>query len=92
MNKHADRTLQLNAIRLATLLKLYEKKELPRKEVCDFVLESSLTMTASTIGFLGFVQEESVMHIHSWSENVMTECATLHKPIEFNISESGLWG
>lgn len=92
MNKGTDRKLQLSAIRLSTLLQLYEKKELPRKEVCDFVLESGLTMTASTIGFLGFIQDEAVMLVHAWSANVMTECATLSKPIEYNIVEAGLWG
>lgn len=92
MNTPTDRKIQLNAIRLSTLLRLYEKKELPRKEVCDFVLESGLTMTASTIGFLGFVQDDSVMHVHAWSVNVMTECATVRKPIEFSITDAGLWG
>ena len=93
MKKHFERKLQLNEIRLSTLLKLYEKKELPQKEVCDFVLDSSLPLTSSTIGFLGFVQDdESVMNIHTWSRNVMTQCATHRKPIEFNIAEAGLWG
>ena len=75
------------------LLKLYEKKELPEPEVCDFVLESSLPITASTIGFFGFLNnDESVMTVHAWSKNVMTECATHPEPIDFNIHNAGIWG
>lgn len=75
------------------LLKLYGKKELPEQEVCDFVLESSLPITASTIGFFGFLNDdESIMTIHAWSKNVMAECATQRKPIEFNIHGAGIWG
>jgi two-component system, OmpR family, phosphate regulon sensor histidine kinase PhoR len=94
MKKRSERALRLNEIRLSTLLRLYEKKkELTREEVCDFVLESALSLTGSTIGFLGFVPEdESVMHIYAWSDNVMNQCAIRRAPIEFRIAEAGLWG
>ncbi len=43
---------------MAALLNLYEKLVLPIKEVCDFVLETSLPLTESEIGFLGFLNDD----------------------------------
>ena len=91
--KRAETKIKFNELRLATLLELYEKHGIPLKEVCDFVLEACLPLTGSTIGFLGFLSEdESQMTIHTWSKDVMTQCKIHHKPIVFNIEESGIWG
>jgi two-component system phosphate regulon sensor histidine kinase PhoR len=66
---------------------------LPIKEVCEFVLEASLPLTGSKIGFLGFLNDdETLMTIHSWSESVMSQCTIHEKPILFDIGESGVWG
>ena len=89
----AEAKTKLNELRLSTLISLYEKKDLDTEEICDFVLESSLPMTSSSIGFLGFLnQNESVVTIHAWSKNVMRECAIHKKPIQFNVSKAGVWG
>jgi len=91
--KKAEIKIKLNELRLATLLNLYEKQGMPVKEICDFVLEASLPLTGSTIGFLGFLNDdESQMTIHAWSKSVMAQCKTHEKPIVFNIDESGVWG
>jgi signal transduction histidine kinase len=80
-------------MRQATLLKLYEMQTLPIKEVYDFVLESSLPLTLSAIGFMGFINEdESQMTIHAWSKGVMEQCRVHNNPMVFNIAESGVWG
>jgi signal transduction histidine kinase len=80
-------------MRQTAMLKLYEMDALPIKEVCDFVLEISLPLTRSEIGFMGFLNEaESQMTIHSWSKSVMNQCKIHEKPIVFNIAEAGLWG
>ena len=91
--KEVEEKKKLNELRLSTLLRLYEKKELDTSELCTFVLESSLPITSSSIGFLGFLnKDESVVTIHAWSKSVMDECAIHQKPIEFNVNEAGLWG
>jgi PAS domain S-box-containing protein len=93
LRKEAEEKIKFNEIRLATLLNLYEKQELPIKEVCDFVLEASQPLTASEIGFMGFLNEdESQMTIHSWSQSVMKQCKIHDKPIVFNIAKAGVWG
>jgi PAS domain S-box-containing protein len=91
--KKYESKIKLNELRLATLLDLYEKQGMPVKEICDFVLEASLPLTGSSIGFLGFIgDDESLMTIHAWSKSVMGHCKTHEKPLVFNILEAGLWG
>ena len=91
--KEAERKTKLNERRLTTLVQLYEKKELPAQAICDYVLESSLPITSSSIGFLGFLNDsESVMTIHAWSKSVMQECSVRQEPVEFTIAEAGIWG
>jgi light-regulated signal transduction histidine kinase (bacteriophytochrome) len=61
--------------------------------VCEFVLEASQPLTASKIGFMGFLNDdESSMTIHSWSKSVMEQCKIHEKPLVFNIAEAGVWG
>ena len=93
VQKKAEEKIKLNEMRLAALLKLYEMQEVPTKEICDFVLETSLPLTASEIGFMGFLNDdESRMTIHSWSKSVMSQCKIHEKPIVFTIAEAGVWG
>ncbi|MEN8231194.1 MAG: GAF domain-containing protein [Thermodesulfobacteriota bacterium] len=89
----AQENIKLNETRRTALLKLYEMQTLPIKEVCDFVLEASQSLTGSDIGFMGFLNEdESQMTIHSWSKSVMAQCKIHEKPIIFSIAEAGVWG
>lgn len=91
--KKAQEYIKLNEVRRAALLKLYEMQSLPVKEVCQFVLEASQSLTGSTIGFMGFMNEdESQMTIHAWSKSVMSQCKIHDKPIVFSIKEAGVWG
>ena len=93
VQKKAEENIKLNEMRRTALLKLYEMQELPIRKVCDFVLETSLPLTGSEIGFMGFLNDdESQMTIHSWSKSVMTQCKIHQKPIVFNIAEAGVWG
>ena len=93
VQRKAEEKVRLNEIRQATLLKLYEMQELPDNEVCSFVLEASLPLTGSAIGFMGFLNDdESKMSIHSWSRSVMAECRIHDRPIVFSIAEAGIWG
>jgi len=86
-------SVKLNEMRQGAMLKLYEMDTLPIKEVCDFVLEISLPLTQSEIGFMGFLNnDESQMTIHSWSKSVMSQCKIHEKPIIFEIAKAGLWG
>ena len=91
--KLAQRDIKLNELRQATLIQLYEMQVLPVGEICKFILEASLPITASNIGFLGFLNDdESQMSIHAWSKSVMEHCKIHKKPIVFTIKKAGVWG
>jgi len=93
VQKRAEENIRFNELRMAALLDLYERQALPVKEVCDFVLEASMPLTRSDIGFMGFLNdEETQMTIHSWSKSVMEQCKIHDKPIVFSIAEAGVWG
>lgn len=93
VQKKAQENIKRNETRRAALLKLYEMQTLPIKEVCNFVLEASQSLTGSDIGFMGFLNEdESQMTIHAWSKSVMAQCEIHEKPIVFSIAEAGVWG
>jgi len=89
----AQRALKLNELRQATLLQLYNLQDLPEGNICNFVLESSLPITASKIGFLGFLNEdESLLRITAWSNTVMEQCQVHTKSLVLDVQNSGLWG
>ena len=91
--KRAEREERLNKARLEIIHRIATMPEASEKDVSDFLLESMLDLTDSTIGFLGFMSDdEETMQIHAWSSSAMTECAIHDKPIEFPIAKAGLWG
>ncbi len=79
--KKAENIIRLNESLLEVLLRLSEMREATVKEMADFVLEEGVRLTQSTIGFLGFMNDqETVMTLHSWSKAVMEECRISDKP------------
>jgi PAS domain S-box-containing protein len=93
VQKKAQENIKLNEVRRAALLKLYEMQSLPVKEVCQFVLEASQSLTGSKIGFMGFMNEdESHLTVYAWSKSVMAQCKIDEKPIIYSIAEAGVWG
>jgi C4-dicarboxylate-specific signal transduction histidine kinase len=91
--KKAENIIRLNESLLAVLLRLSEMREATVKEMAEFVLEEGVRLTQSTIGFLGFMNDqETVMTLHSWSKAVMEKCRIPNKQIQFPIERSGLWG
>lgn len=92
-HKKAEENIRLNELRMTALLNLYERQALPVKEVCNYVLEASLPLTRSEIGFMGFLNDEGTkMTIHAWSKSVMARCEVHDKPIVFAIADAGVWG
>ncbi len=83
----------MNEARLETLLKLNQMTSASLKEITDFALEEAVRLTGSRLGFLAFASEdETVLTMHSWSEEAMNECAIDDKPIVYPVASAGLWG
>ena len=71
----------------------HQQAEASLKKITDFALATSLQLTDSPIGFLGFMNEdESIFTIHAWSQEAMEECRVMDKPTDFPIARTGIWG
>lgn len=91
--KHAEERERLHAARMQALLSLHQMIGVPEKVLLDYVMNTSLAITASRYAFIGLMSgDESVMTIHAWSENAMADCTMVEKPVTFTIAGSGLWG
>ncbi|MBD3322181.1 MAG: PAS domain S-box protein [Chitinivibrionales bacterium] len=91
-SKKQHEKLKLYAKRLNALVRLSKMAENSVREIADFVLKEIVALTKSDIGFIGFMdKEEKTMHIHSWSGHAMKQCTIKNKPIDFPISNAGLW-
>jgi len=91
--RRTDSELLNNELRLQTLVDLGRMHGSPLKELTDFVLESAVRLTESTIGYFAFVSgDESVLTMHSWSRDAMHECMIRDKPIVYPLETTGLWG
>jgi PAS domain S-box-containing protein len=91
--KRAEEKSQLNELRLEALLNLNRIAEAPFQGIAEFAMEEAIRLTGSTIGYLGFVNEdESMVTIHAWSKATMEECRVLDKNPVFPVATAGLWG
>jgi len=91
--KKKEEALKLNETRLEALLKLSQMKEVSTKQLFDYALEETVTVTESQIGFLGMVSDdERKISIVTWSKQAMAECKIQNKPLEFDLENTGIWG
>ncbi|PKL60063.1 MAG: hypothetical protein CVV33_04620, partial [Methanomicrobiales archaeon HGW-Methanomicrobiales-4] len=91
--KQAEEELVQDENHLDTLVTFYQMASVPLKELMDFALQKAVEFSASSIGYLAFVNEdETMLTMYSWSEQAMKECGINKKPLEYPIHSTGLWG
>lgn len=65
----------------------------PLRELMTRAIEILVKITASTIGYLAFVEEEeTMMTMYAWSSEAMNQCTIREKPIRYSVASTGLWG
>jgi two-component system, NtrC family, sensor kinase len=80
-------------VRLNTVVQLSNISAGSVQEIAEFALEQGVALTGSEIGYLAFVNEdETILTMHAWSRNAMTQCRMQDKPIIYRLQETGLWG
>jgi PAS domain S-box-containing protein len=93
VHKREEKMVRANADRLEAMLELGRMTGSSLKEITDFALEKSVTLTHSKIGYLAFVNDaEDELTMHSWSKSAMDECTIVDKPIVYKVASTGLWG
>ncbi|MEM5786561.1 MAG: ATP-binding protein, partial [Syntrophobacteraceae bacterium] len=62
------------------------------EEVANYVLEQQIRLTSSTIGLIGFLDEdERLLDLHTWTTEPIPECGLPDAPVRYEIASSGLW-
>lgn len=91
--KTAEQEIKLHLKRTRSLLDLYQKSEGGKQDVLDYALEGIREMTGSQYSFIGLLNDdESVLTIHAWSEEVMDACRMPRPPGVFGMEHTGLLG
>ena len=83
----------LTEARLETLVRLGQMQDAALEEITDFVLEESVRLTGSEVGFIALVHEgELDITLASWSAETKRLCALPLRQQEFKLSGMGFWG
>ena len=91
--KLAEEALRSNHDQLETLWHIASLVDADSKTITDHILTSIVRITKSQFGFYGFINDdESVMTIHTWSGQAMSECRMVDKPQSYPIAAAGIWG
>jgi PAS domain S-box-containing protein len=90
--KKIEMELKSSRDMLESLWNVASVAEADIKTICDYILFEIVKMTSSRYGFYGFINDdESIMTIYSWSGDAMKDCSMVDKPVEYKISECGIW-
>jgi len=91
-SRNARKALQLESLRLKTLVQLQEMSESSDKEIEKFMLDSAVELTQSTIGVINMVNEsEGFVIALARTENAMKECKIQQPDERFEIRKAGIW-
>ncbi len=83
----------LNERRLKALVRLAKMHRYGFSEVAHFVLEESVKLTRSAMGYFALYDEKrDLLTMYSWSQAGMKECRIEEKPIEYPMDKVGIWG
>lgn len=84
--------LRLNQQRLEALVKMNNMTDATVKQIGIFILEETIKITGSEIGWLGFVNEdETLVTNFVWSKEIMSKCEIIDKPRAYSVTTGGLW-
>ena len=93
--RRAALAAEADRLRLATLAELGQLRptSLTVPQICETVLERSLELTRSGIGYV-FLYDESteILTNYAWSQDAMAECGVADKQTVYELAKAGLWG
>jgi len=82
-----------NELRLKSLVRIFQFNTGGINELLDFTLEEAILITNSKIGYIYRYDENTQQFtLHSWSKDVMKECAVIDQQQVYNLAETGIWG
>jgi PAS domain S-box-containing protein len=93
VHKREENLIRSNAERLEAMLTLGRMTDSSIQDLSDFALEKAVSLSQSTLGYLGFVNDtEDEMTLYAWTRSAMAQCNVSNQPMAFKLENSGLWG
>jgi PAS domain S-box-containing protein len=93
VHKREENLIRSNALRLEAMLTLGRMTDASIQEISDFALEKAVSLSQSTLGYLGFVNDlENEVTLYAWTRSAMAECNVTNQPMAFKLENIGLWG
>ena len=90
--KRAEEERARKQAQLESLWMLGGKIDASLEELYDSILSELLSMTQSRYAFFGFMNhDETVLSVHSWSEDAKRDCRIQGQAMEFSVAGGGLW-
>ncbi len=91
--KQAEEKIRLHGTYLQDLLELHRMSDVAENTILNRTLDAITNVLQSPLAFIGTMSaDEAVMTVNAWSKHAMAQCAISEKPVEFPISQAGLWG
>jgi len=85
--------IELNNLRLESLLKISQFQTTSIQELLDFALEEAIQLTNSKIGYIYFYNEATRQFtLNTWSKEVMDECRVANPQTVYDLDRTGCWG
>jgi len=84
--------LVLNESRLEALYSLSQMEQASTQDIAEFCLRQAIKLSGSVNGFFGLLDdEEAVLTLHSFSQDMMEKCSVIDNPVHFPIKDGGVW-
>ncbi|MEN6438879.1 MAG: PAS domain S-box protein [Syntrophobacter sp.] len=92
VRRRAEKALRLDEIRLEALQALSQMTLASEEEIAGYVLEQQVKLTNSTLGLIGFLNEdESILDLHAWTSEHIPECGLPDVSTRYEIANHGAW-
>lgn len=79
--------------RLKALVKLAKMHNHTFNEILNYALEESVSLTGSGMGYVALYDaEKRRLTMHAWSHAGMEACKMNHRPIDYELDSTGIWG
>ncbi len=90
--RRAEQQQRQNELRLKALWSVASVREYDFQTINNHILHEIVEMTESQYGFYGFLNaDETVMTVHSWNGAAMENFSVVDNPVDFLVSEAGIW-
>jgi PAS domain S-box-containing protein/putative nucleotidyltransferase with HDIG domain len=91
--EHLEQEKRYNERRLTSLIRIANYQASDVTGLLDFAMNEALSLTRSKVGYIYFYDETDEKFIlHSWSKEVMKECAIQKPETVYYLDKTGLWG